>query len=223
MNISVYNSQGQAVRETTLPERLFAVAPKMAVIHQVVVAQQSNARAVLAVTKDRSMVEGGGKKPWKQKGTGRARQGSIRAPQWRGGGIVFGPTGGENFTKAVNQKQKQVALAMCLSDKVANNNFIIVDELPGADGKTKSLLTWIEGLRAGLKSEAKGKVLIITPSHQETIVRTTLNLPKVKVINADSLNCVALLGNEQVVTSEEAIAVIDRHYQSVKAKVAAKK
>jgi len=219
MNISVYNASGTVVKETTLPDRLFAVTPKIAVIHQVVVAQMSSARAVLAVTKDRSMVSGGGKKPWKQKGTGRARQGSIRAPQWRGGGIVFGPTGGENFTRKVNQKQKQLAMAMCLSDKLANDSFVMVDQLPGADGKTKSLVSWTKEIRKIAKdAKPTSKILIVSATHQDVLIRAALNLDRVAIIDADSLNCVALLNSDQVIADEAAVAVIDRHYQKINLK-----
>ena len=125
VKVAVYNTEGKKVSDQELPDRLFAVEPNHDMIHQVIVAQQNNHRRVLAHTKDRSEVRGGGKKPWRQKGTGRARHGSIRSPLWKGGGVTFGPRNDRNFSKNINRKMAFGALAMIMSDKVANKQFII--------------------------------------------------------------------------------------------------
>lgn len=221
MKTSLYSNTGTTLKEIDLTDRLFAVPVKSAVVHQVVIAQQANARVAIAHTKDRSAVRGGGRKPWKQKGTGRARHGSIRSPQWRGGGIVFGPTSDRNFTVAVNKTQKQVALAMCLSDKLANERLFVFETI-SSDGKTKSLVSWLKQVTQTIANLAEvKKVLVVMPQHDAMLVRAALNVPKLSVVSADSLNCVALLTADAVLTSEAAIAAIDRHYTRVKAKPSA--
>ena len=127
--VKVYNQEGKSTAEIELPADIFEVALNEGLLHQVVVALEANSRQVLAHTKDRSEVRGGGRKPWKQKGTGRARHGSIRSPIWKGGGVTFGPQKIRNFTKKLNKQVKRKALAMTLSDKVSNNNFIAIESL----------------------------------------------------------------------------------------------
>ncbi|KAA0205979.1 50S ribosomal protein L4 [Candidatus Uhrbacteria bacterium] len=126
-NVSIYSQDGKSVGEMSLPEAYFGVKAKPKLVHEVLVAQQANRRKAVAHTKNRGEVSGGGKKPWKQKGTGRARQGSIRSPQWVGGGIVFGPRAERNFSVKVNRKAKQKALFMALSDKVANKSLLVIE------------------------------------------------------------------------------------------------
>ena len=124
LKIKVYNQIGTAVKDLELNAKIFGVKPNSELLHQAVVAQGANERQVLAHTKDRSEVRGGGKKPWKQKGTGRARAGSSRSPLWSGGGVVFGPETIENFKVKINQKMKQAAIFMALSDKVASQTLV---------------------------------------------------------------------------------------------------
>ncbi len=127
IKVKLYNWQGKVSGDELLDSKIFGIEPKPGVIHQVVIAQQKNSRDVIAHTKGRSDVRGGGKKPWKQKGTGQARHGSIRSPLWAGGGITFGPTSSRNFGIKINKKLKKQALAMALSDKVANEKLILVE------------------------------------------------------------------------------------------------
>ena len=136
--VNIYNQKAETVGELELDAKVFAVKPNEALVHQAVVAQLANERQVLAHTKDRSEVRGGGKKPWRQKGTGRARQGSIRSPQWIGGGIVFGPLKTRNFSLKINKKMKQKAMFMALSDKLASNDLIVLDNLEMKESKTKA-------------------------------------------------------------------------------------
>src|SRR3989344_5330800 len=153
----IYNMSGQEIGEQVLPAIIFGVKVKPELVQQVVVAQQANARAAIAHTKGRGEVRGGGRKPWKQKGTGRARHGSIRSPLWVGGGVTFGPTNQRNFTLGLNKKMKKKALAMVLSDKAAHERLILINTLAVPEGKTKNLQ---KGLTA-LPSKGR-KVLIVT-------------------------------------------------------------
>ncbi|MCU0679458.1 MAG: 50S ribosomal protein L4, partial [Planctomycetes bacterium] len=137
IKIKVYNQSGEATKEIELNPDVFGVAANPALVHQAYVAQIANERQVLAHTKDRSEVRGGGRKPWRQKGTGRARAGSSRSPLWIGGGVTFGPTKDRNFKKNINRKMKQKALLMALSDRASQNNLFLIDKLEMAEYKTK--------------------------------------------------------------------------------------
>ena len=139
MKYPVYNTSGEEVKQAELNPAIFGVKVKKELVHQVAMAQMNNARPVLAHTKDRSEVRGGGRKPWKQKGTGRARHGSTRSPLWAGGGVTFGPTKDRNFTQKINKKMKRKALFMCLSDRVKDSNLILLDKLELAAAKTREM------------------------------------------------------------------------------------
>ncbi|MEI6288293.1 MAG: 50S ribosomal protein L4 [bacterium] len=217
MKIPVYNSNGEQTKEIELSARLFGVTPKTEVIHQVVVAQLANKREVIADTKDKGEVRGGGKKPWKQKGTGRARHGSIRSPLWRGGGVTFGPTTDRNFSKAVNKKQKQLAMAMCLSDRVSDNSLVVFEKLEAQ--KTKEAILWIKDIKKKIEALKDGKrfLLVLDENDQKTI-RSINNLEKVNTILADSLNCVEILKADKVLVSMKAIEKIEKHYKQLKEK-----
>jgi len=151
LKIKIYNQSGTVVKEGKLNPEIFGVAVKESVVHQVAVAQMANARVAIADTKDRSEVRGGGKKPWRQKGTGRARQGSIRSPLWKGGGVVFGPKSARNFYQKINKKMKRKALFMCLSDKVSNNFLVVIDKLNLTAGKTKEIVEIVKNFKEILK------------------------------------------------------------------------
>ena len=139
LEAKVYNQEGKEIRTLELPEEIFAVEVKPTLLHEVVTIARANQREVLSHTKGRSEVRGGGRKPWKQKGTGRARHGSSRSPLWRGGGVTFGPTKERNFSMQLNDKVKKQALRMVLTNKLANDHLYIVDKLAIKDGKTKVL------------------------------------------------------------------------------------
>lgn len=219
MKFPVYNQKGEKVKEIELPKKLFGVAMKPAVVHQVTVAQAANARENWAHTKTRSEVSGGGKKPWKQKGTGHARQGSIRAPQWVGGGVTFGPRNTQNFSQKVNKKQKQAALAMCLSQLAGNKSLVIFDKLDNEGGKTKNLNVWVKGLAgkiADLKSSKK--FLLVMDAKDANLTRAAGNLKNISTIAATSLNCLDILKNDTMLVSEKAVASIEKHYNKIKEK-----
>lgn len=216
MKLPVYNLNGEKIKELVVPIGIFGRKVKIELVHQAVVAQQANARQVLAHTKTKGEVRGGGRKPWRQKGTGRARHGSIRSPLWRGGGVTFGPTKERNFSKKINQKQKQLALFMCLSDKVSQNSFLIFEPLTIEQSKTKILDQWLKEIKKTIKPiKASKKFLLVTDKKEPALIRAAANLPSVKVILADSLNCLSLLEAEVVCVSPAAVEIIAKHYKKI--------
>jgi large subunit ribosomal protein L4 len=207
----VYNLAGEVVGEQELNPALFNVEINPIVVHQVAVAQQSNSRRPWAHTKTRPEVRGGGKKPWKQKGTGRARHGSSRSPIWRGGGITFGPRSTRNYTKDVNKKMKQAALRMVLTDKANENQIVLVDSLDLGEIKTKQVLT------ALTKLPLKGyKTLFVTDKAAKNLILSSRNIADVETQGANSLNVVNLMKHSTVVIPVSALSTMDTLYGSKK-------
>ncbi|MFA5358779.1 MAG: 50S ribosomal protein L4 [Patescibacteria group bacterium] len=207
MKATIYNLKGEKVQEIDLNSYIFDIKPKTEVVHQVVIAQENNARKNLAHTKTKGEVRGGGKKPWKQKGTGRARAGSSRSPLWRGGGVTFGPRKERDYSVKVNKKMKNLALRMVLSDKAKENDLIVVDRLELADIKTKK---FVEVLRKLPVKDAK-TVVALGPQDSK-LVRVAKNLPKVLAIGAGSLNIVDLLKYKYLVVSQNGLDQIEKVY-----------
>ena len=208
----IYNQEGKEVGKAKLPAEIFDVPMNKDLVHQVMVAQIANARQVLAHTKDRSEVRGGGAKPWRQKGTGRARHGSIRSPLWRGGGVTFGPTKEKVFAKKINKKMKRQALLIVLSSKVKDKEMVLLDKLELAQAKTKQIMEVFNNLKAKIKKDlTKGTLIVLLTSDQKTI-RATKNIPKIKTIRADSLNVVDVLSCRYLLMPQEAIEVIKKTY-----------
>lgn len=207
MQLPVYNQQGQKVSVIDASDSLFKVPVNAAVIHQAAVAQQANARRAIAHTKMRGEVRGGGKKPWRQKGTGRARHGSIRSPLWRGGGIVFGPRSERNFAKKINRKVRRAALLMALSDKAASSALVILDTLAPKERKVKAMAMILKALP--LK---RGGTLIALPQAEKATKRLTDNLRYVTPIWVGSLNIVDLLKNANLITTVEGVKEIEKIY-----------
>lgn len=181
-------------------------------ICQAINAQRANARKVIAYTKDRSEVRGGGKKPWRQKGTGRARHGSIRSPIWRGGGVTFGPTKERVFTQKINKKMKQKALFMALSSKVQDKECVLLDKLELNESKTKKMAEILNKLGSKLKKDLNKSVLIILPSMDEKVIRAIRNIPKIKSIMANSLNVYDVLSYHYILMPKESIKIIKKTY-----------
>lgn len=191
---TVYNMAGEAVEQLELSEQVFGVTPNEAVLHQVVVAQLVNRRQGNASTKTRSEVHGGGKKPYKQKGTGRARQGSTRAPQFRHGGVVWGPRPHE-YHHDVPKKMRRLAIRSALSDKVANEQLIVLDSLSLEGPRTKDMLEVL----AKLPSNGGKQVLMMLPKRDENVVLSTRNIPSAKVQHVSSINVIELLKHDYVI------------------------
>lgn len=209
---TVYNQEGKEVEKAELPAEIFGLALNDELICQAINAQRANARKIIAHTKDRSEVRGGGRKPWRQKGTGRARHGSIRSPIWRGGGVTFGPTKERVFTQKINKKMKRKALFMALSSKVKDKEYILLDKLELAEAKTKKMVEILNKLKTKLKKDLNKGVLIVLPAANEKIVKAARNIPKVKSIRADSLNVYDVLSYRYLLMPKKSIEVIIKHF-----------
>lgn len=202
MKITVYNQEGKEVGQTLLPKEIFNLEVNHDLVHQVVVSQMANRRRVIAHVKDRSEVRGGGRKPWRQKGTGRARHGSRRSPLWKGGGVTFGPTKERVFKKKINKKMRTKALLMVLSAKAKNNLLLVLDKISLEQPKTKLIAKIIENFKK------KGSSLIVLAKIEKNIIRAAKNLPEVGTIQAKDLNTLDLLNFKYLVMPKEAIKVI---------------
>lgn len=213
LKIKVYNQAGEAVKDLELAAKIFGVKPNNELLHQAVVTQMANARQVLAHTKDRSEVSGGGKKPWKQKGTGRARVGSSRSPIWIGGGVTFGPTKDRNFKKKINQKMKQKALFMALSDKVLTDSLVVLENLEFSEYKTKKFNTLLTGLEKNILKTTRRDILVVNEAKEEKAKYSGRNLKGVKVINLENINLVDLLNYKNLLLTAKAVEVITSRYQ----------
>lgn len=208
IKIKVYNQNSESAGEIELSPKVFGVKMNSALVHQAVVAQMAGQRKVIAHTKDRSEVRGGGRKPWKQKGTGRARHGSSRSPIWIGGGVTFGPRNDRNFKKRINKKMKQNALLMVLSDKAPSDNFIILDKLEMAEFKTKIFNKIINGFESKiLKQDKKAKrsFLVVVDKCDEKTSYSSKNLPGIKLINVGNINIVDLLKYKNLILNKAAV------------------
>lgn len=206
---TVYNLEGKQVEELNLDPEIFGVEIKPELIYQVVEVQQANARQTLAHAKTRSEKRGGGRKPWRQKGTGRARHGSRRSPIWVGGGVTFGPTSERNFSKKINKQMKRKALFMGLTDKVKENQIFIVDKLELPEIKTKK----IAELFNKLFKKDNASVLLVLAEKNDKINRSARNLPKTKTILADSLNIVDIIKHQNLIIDKAGIKKLTATYK----------
>lgn len=203
MKITIYNQEGKGIGTTILPKEIFDMKLNPDLVHQVVVSQMAIRRKVIAHTKTRAEVRGGGKKPWRQKGTGRARAGSIRSPIWRGGGVTFGPTTEKVFKKRIPKKMRKKALFMVLSAKAKENLLLVLDNLKIEKPKTKSMKEILDKLF--LK---KGSGLVVLPRMDKNIIRAVNNIPRVSTVQAKDLNVLDLLCYKYIMIPKEAIKVI---------------
>ncbi len=203
MKYQVLNQEGEKIREALLPKEIFGVKINSDLVHQIVVSQMSNKRKGTAHVKDRGDVSGGGKKPWQQKGLGKARHGSIRSPIWVGGGVSFGPTKEKNFKKKIPKKMRRLALSMVLSTKVNDKSMVLLDELKIEKPKTKIMTEILKNL-----SCQKGSTLFALSSLDKDVIRATRNIPKTKTIQAKDLNCLDLLNFKFLVMPEKSIEII---------------
>ena len=200
LKAKVYNQEGKEIKTLELPEEIFAVEVKPTLLHEVVTIARANQRVNLSHTKGRSDVRGGGRKPWRQKGTGRARHGSIRSPLWRGGGVTFGPTKQRNFSQDINDKVRKQALRMVLTNKLSAGHIYIVDKLTIKDAKTKVLNDFFVKLIGKDK-----KSLLVMAKKNEDVVRASKNLSNIQTLPFNSLNVLDLLKYPNLVITEKAI------------------
>jgi large subunit ribosomal protein L4 len=203
MKIKVFNQNKEAIKEIELPKEIFEIETNSDLIHQVVLVQRANRRQKTAKTKDRSEVRGGGKKPWRQKGTGRARHGSIRSPLWRGGGVTFGPNLEKVFKKRIPRKMRIKALFMVLSAKAKENLFLVLDKLEFEKPKTKKMAEILNKLF--LKD---GSGLIVLSKMNKNLILSIRNISGVNSIQAKDLNVLDLLSYKYVLISEAGIKKI---------------
>ncbi len=204
MAVSTYTKSGtKATTTAKLDKQVFGIMPENHdLLKLAYVAYLANGRENLAVTKTRGLVSGGGRKPWKQKGTGRARFGSTRNPIWRGGGIVFGPTGEENYTKKIHVGAKRQAIRQALSLAVSEDRLKIVEAFESKDGKVAAAVALLK------KLDAKGSVLLALDHKDEKVMRATNNLPKVKLVQATYLNVYDILNADTIIMSEKALTMV---------------
>ena len=203
-NVSVYNMEGKEVGTIELNDAVFGVEVNEHLVHMAVVNQLANNRHGTQKAKTRSEVSGGGRKPWRQKGTGHARQGSIRAPQWTGGGVVFAPTP-RDYSVKMNKKEKQLAMKSVLTSKVNESKFIVLDELKLAEIKTKQIKAVLDNLKVE-------KALIVTKEKDDVVVKSANNLPKVATTALNNINVYDILKYDTVVVTSEAVAAIEEVY-----------
>ena len=202
MQVSVRNMDGDVVGQVELRDDIFAIPVNRAVMHQALVRQMANARQGTHKVKSRSEVSGGGKKPWRQKGTGRARQGSTRAPHWRHGGVVFGPTP-RSYEQDMPRKMRRLALRSALSAKAAEQQIVVVDSLNMAAPRTKAMVQFLS------KVDAQRSTLILLPEQNQTVELSARNLPNVKTLRAGYLNVRDLLGYETLVLPLDVLQQIE--------------
>ena len=203
--IDVYDINGKKVKELELNEAVFGIEPNEAVVHSVLVNFLANQRQGTQSTKTRSEVSGGGRKPWRQKGTGRARQGSIRAPQWIKGGIALGPKP-RSYKYTVNKKERQLAVKSVLSSKVLENELVVVDSLPLNDIKTKEMVKALSNLKV------EGKALIMLPEKNEKVQKSARNFEGVKTTLVETINVYDLLKYNKLVVTEDTVKKLEEVY-----------
>ncbi|MBU5350398.1 50S ribosomal protein L4 [Paenibacillus sp. LC231] len=200
--VALYNVSGSQVGEVELNEAVFGIEPNAHVLHSAVLLQRASLRRGTHKVKGRSEVRGGGRKPWKQKGTGRARQGSIRSPQWKGGGVVFGPTP-RSYTFKLPKKVRRLAIKSALSSKVIDNAIIVLDQLTLNAPKTKEFANILSNLKVGRKA------LIVAPSYDDNVALSARNIPGVKFVAADGINVLDVLSYDQLIITKEAVQKVE--------------
>ena len=203
--LPVLDMTGSKVGEIDLSEKIFGIEPNMHVMHEAVVNHLANRRQGTQSALTRSEVSGGGRKPWRQKGTGHARQGSIRAPQWRHGGIVFAPKP-RDYSYSINKKVRRLALRSALSGKLLDNQIIVIDSISMDEYKTKTIVNMLSAI------EAMPKSLIVLSDSDKRVVNSIRNIPKVRSTRADSLNTYDILNAGKLVLVRDAVKIIEEVY-----------
>jgi large subunit ribosomal protein L4 len=199
--VAVYKQDGSKASDVDLKDDIFAIEPNKSVMTEAILMQRASMRQGTHATKNRSAVSGGGRKPWRQKGTGRARQGSIRAPQWRGGGVVFGPMP-RDYSYRINRKQYQLALKSALSQKVADNKLIIVDKFEFKVPKTQEFSKVLAKLKVDTKS------MVIVDNDNENTIKSARNLDKVRVMNQKGFNVLDIVNADKLIVDKTSIEQI---------------
>ena len=203
-NVSVYNMQGAEVGKLELNDAIFGVEVNENLVHEAVVAHLANQRQGTQKSKTRSEVSGGGRKPWRQKGTGHARQGSTRAPQWTGGGVVFAPAP-RDYSVSMNKKEKRAALRSALTSRVQDNKLIVLDELTLNEIKTKDMVKVLDAIKVE-------KALIVLDSLDQNVIVSARNIPSIKTTQVGTLNTYDVMKYDTVVVTKKAVSDIEEVY-----------
>ncbi len=203
--VDVYDIEGKKVKTIELKEEVFGIEPNETVVHHVLVNYLANQRQGTQSTKTRSEVSGGGRKPWRQKGTGRARQGSIRAPHWVGGGIALGPKP-RSYNYTVNKKERQLAIKSLLSSKVLEKELVVVEKLPLKEIKTKEMARVLNNLKV------EGKAVILLPEKDENVQKSARNIEGVKTLQVGTINVYDLLKHKNLVVTEDTVKKLEEVY-----------
>ena len=203
-NVSVFDMNGKKVSDLALAESVFGIEPNTYAMHLCVVNYLANQRQGTQSTRTRSEVSGGGKKPWKQKGTGRARQGSTRAPQWTGGGIVFAPKP-RDYSFKMNKKEKNLALKSVLTSKVAEDKLIVLDSISFDEIKTKKMVAVLNNLKAD-------KALVVLNDNDKNVILSAKNIPDVKTALTNTINVYDILKYDKLIVTKDAVATIEEVY-----------
>lgn len=202
LKVKVYNQEGAEVKDLELNEAVFGIEPNKQALFDMVLLQRASLRQGTHKVKNRTEVSGGGKKPWRQKGTGRARQGSIRAPQWRGGGVVFGPTP-RSYKFKLNRKVRRLALKSALSTKIIDNEFMALEAIKFDAPKTKEMVKVLANL------DAPTKTLIVVDEIDENVARSANNIPGVRLLDARRVNVYDILNSDKLIMTEAAIKSVE--------------
>ncbi len=213
METAVYNLKNEKVGTVELPDRVFGAKWNAALVKQVFDAQRANARSPWAHTKTRGEVSGGGKKPWRQKGTGRARHGSTRSPIWVGGGVSHGPRNDKDYSEKVNKKMKRLAVFAVLSKKMKEGEIKVFENFAIEAPKTRVLAPALRNILGMRKDAKKFDVLLVANTGNENLFRASANLTKAKALNADSLNIYDIMNHKNFFMEKGAVATIEKHYK----------
>lgn len=200
--VALFNVSGAQVGEVELSEAVFGLEPHVHAIHEAVLMQQASLRQGTHKVKGRSEVRGGGRKPWKQKGTGRARQGSIRSPQWKGGGVVFGPTP-RSYAYKLPKKVRRLAIKSALSTKVLDSNLIVLDSLALSSPKTKEFVAILNNLKVN------SKALVVSANHDDNVALSARNIPGVKFVAADGINVLDVMVHDKLIITKDAVQKVE--------------
>lgn len=200
--VALFNQSGSNVGEIELNESVFGIEPNQHVLFEAVIMQRASLRQGTHKVKNRSEVAGGGRKPWRQKGTGRARQGSIRSPQWRGGGVVFGPTP-RSYAYKLPKKVRRLAIKSALSSKVLDNNIVVLEDLALNAPKTKDMFTVLNGL------SVERKALIVTADTNENVALSARNIPGVTVVTANGISVLDVLNHDKLIITKAAVEKVE--------------
>jgi len=214
IKIPVYNEEGKVVGQEKLDPEIFGLESKPELIHQTVISLMANQRHSFAHAKARSEVRGGGKKPWRQKGTGRARAGTIRSPLWRGGGVTFGPDKNRNYSQKINRKVKRQVLLMCLSDKVKEERVYVLDKLEMPEIKTKNFVQILFKLIPDYKDKKTKKILFGLPEKDLNIIRSVRNIEGLKTMPVINLSILDCLKANYLLTTLDGVKKIQEHFKS---------